>query len=131
MPTDDQGRLVIGPDDILINQIPEVGDETERHILAEVVARLAVAYHPLTIYLFGSRARGDYRRTSDYDLLVVVPDDAPAQLQGSRKAYECLRGIGKAVDVLVCTRDYFSSREHVRTSIPARVIREGKVVYAV
>ncbi len=101
-------------------------------VLAEAVRRLVDAYHPCAIYLFGSRARGDYRPGSDYDLLVVVPNSAPGELelQGSRKAYECLRGLGEAVDVLVCTQDYFSSRERVRTSVPGRVLREGKVLYA-
>jgi predicted nucleotidyltransferase len=99
-------------------------------VLAEVVRRLVDAYHPCAIYLFGSRARGDYRPRSDHDLLVVVSNSAPKELQSSRKAYECLRGIGQAVDVLVCTQDYFSSRERVRTSVPARVMREGKVLYA-
>jgi predicted nucleotidyltransferase len=109
---------------------PKIGDETEGLVLTEIVRRLVDAYHPRAIYLFGSRARGDHRQGSDYDLLVVIANDAPEELQGSRTAYECLRGVGKAVDVLVCTQDYFTSRERVRTSIPARVIREGKMLYA-
>ncbi len=44
--------------------------------LAEVVRRLREAYAPERIYLFGSRARGDSAEGSDYDLLVVVADDA-------------------------------------------------------
>lgn len=111
-------------------QIPKVADESDRLALAEVIRRLAEAYHPLAIYLFGSRARGDQRAASDYDLLVVIPDDAPEELESSRRAYECLRGVGKAVDVLVCAATYFNSRKRVRTSIPARVMREGKVLYA-
>ena len=38
-------------------------------VLAEVVVRLAKAYHPERIYLFGSKARGDSGQDSDYDLL--------------------------------------------------------------
>lgn len=45
--------------------------------LREIVRRLADAYHPLQIYLFGSKARGPAGPDSDYDILVVVPDDAP------------------------------------------------------
>ena len=47
--------------------------------LAEVVRRLVEAYQPERIYLFGSVASGDAGPDSDYDLLVVVPDDAPAR----------------------------------------------------
>ena len=32
---------------------------------------------PLEVWLFGSRARGDDRPDSDWDLLAVVADDAP------------------------------------------------------
>lgn len=46
-------------------------------VLAEIVRRLVEAYQPERIYLFGSVARGDAGPNSDYDLLVVVPDDAP------------------------------------------------------
>jgi predicted nucleotidyltransferase len=43
--------------------------------LAEVVRRLVEAYRPEQVYLFGSKARGDGEPDSDYDLLLVVPDD--------------------------------------------------------
>jgi uncharacterized protein len=49
-------------------------DELER-----VVCRIAERIDPLAIYLFGSRARGDADADSDYDLLVVVSDDAPQE----------------------------------------------------
>ena len=52
---------------------PTAGDP----VLAEVLGRLVAAYRPECVYLFGSVARGDAGPDSDYDLLVVVPDDAP------------------------------------------------------
>jgi predicted nucleotidyltransferase len=56
-------------------------------VLGEVVRRLSEVYHPLQIYLFGSAARGDAGPDSDYDIMVVVPDDTPADLQRSRRGY--------------------------------------------
>jgi predicted nucleotidyltransferase len=47
--------------------------------LAEIVRRLVAAYQPERIYLFGSVARGEAGPDSDYDLLVIVPDDAAPQ----------------------------------------------------
>ena len=55
-------------------------------VLAEVVRRLAEAYQPERIYLFGSKARGDAGPDSDYDLLVIVPNDAPPERRRSRLA---------------------------------------------
>src|SRR5712691_12039197 len=98
--------------------------------LAEIVRRLVVAYEPERIYLFGSWARGDAGPDSDFDLLVIVPDDAPAVRRRSRLAYEVLWGTGTAADVLVWTRQRFESRLSLKASLPATVIREGRLLYA-
>jgi len=47
--------------------------------LDKAVDRIVQAMQPEAIYLFGSRARGEEHADSDYDLLVIVPDDAPAE----------------------------------------------------
>ena len=98
--------------------------------LAEVVLRLAEAFHPVCIYLFGSRARGDVGPDSDYDLLVLVPDSATPEQRQSRLAYRVLRGTGVAADVVVWTSRAFESRLHLRASLPSTVLREGKLLYA-
>lgn len=98
--------------------------------LAEIVRRLVEAYRPERIYLFGSVARGETGPDSDYDLLVVVPDDTPPERKGSKLAYQALWGTGTAADVLVCTRSYFEARRHLRASLPGTVLREGKLLHA-
>ncbi len=98
--------------------------------LAEVVRRLVEAYPPDRIYVFGSVARGDADADSDYDLLVVVPDDAPQERRRSRLAYEVLRGTGIAADVLVCTRSHFEDRRSLKASLPGTVLREGRLLHA-
>ena len=98
--------------------------------LDEVVRRLVAAFRPERIYLFGSAARGEAGPDSDYDLLVIVADDAPPDLRCSRLAYEALWGLGVAADVLVWTRTAFDSRVHLRASLPATVLREGRLLHA-
>lgn len=98
--------------------------------LTEVIQRLVAAYQPEHIYLFGSHARGDAGPDSDFDLLLIVPDDAPAERKRSRLAYQALRGTRLAVDVLVWTRRSFESRLRVPASLPAVVEQEGQVLYA-
>jgi len=98
--------------------------------LAEVVRRLGEAYHPQSIYLFGSRARGDQGPDSDFDLLLVVDDNVPEERKRSRLAYEILKGSSIATDVLVCTRSYFEARRHLRASLPGTVLREGRLLHA-
>ena len=99
-------------------------------VLARVVQRLVEAYEPLQVYLFGSKARGDGGADSDYDLMIVVSDDAPAERRRSRLAYERLWGTGAAADVLVSTRKTFDSRLHLRASLSATIRREGVLLYA-
>jgi uncharacterized protein len=99
-------------------------------LLTEIVRRLVEVYHPSSIYLFGSKARGDERADSDYDILVVVPVHTPAELLGSGRGYEALWSTGTATDVLVCTESYFNSRMAVNASLPSAVMHEGKLLYA-
>lgn len=98
--------------------------------LSEVVRRLVAAYQPERIYLFGSTARGEAGPDSDLDLLIVVPDDAPEERRRSQLAYAALRGTGVAADVLVCTHRYFEERLHLKASLPATVLREGRLLHA-
>ena len=125
----DYGKLVweaMAVDRATIFKIPRADDLS----LAEVVRRLVSAYSPDRIYLFGSVARGDAGVDSDYDLLLVVPDDAPPERRRSRLAYEALRGTGAAADVLVCTRSYFDDRRTLEASLPGTVLREGRLLHA-
>jgi predicted nucleotidyltransferase len=98
--------------------------------LREIVRRLADAYQPAKIYLFGSKARGDSTLDSDYDLLVVVTEAVRSEQRRSGLAYRELWSIGAAVDVLVCTTDDFNSRIQVAASLPSTILREGKLLYA-
>lgn len=99
-------------------------------LLAEVVRRLVKAMAPERIYLFGSRARGSAGMDSDYDLMVLVPDDTPPARRRSRIAYEALWGLTVSADVLVWTRSAFDARLHLKASLPATVAREGKLLHA-
>ena len=98
--------------------------------LRAVVERPIEAYRPERIYVFGSMARGEAGPDSDYDLLLIVPDDAESDRRGSRLAYRALRGTGTAADVLVSTRSRFDARARVVASLPATVLREGRLLHA-
>jgi len=99
-------------------------------VLAEIVRRLAEAFHPEQIYLFGSQARADAGPDSDYDLMVIVPDSAPPERRDSRHAHEVLWGLWTAVDVLVWTKNAFESCLHLKASLPSIILDEGRLVYA-
>ena len=116
-------------EDRIRRELPHLADE-DAHSLAGIVERLIDAYQPERIYLFGSKARGDYGPDSDFDLLVVVPDSAPDERKRSKLAYQALRGTGTAADILVWTEERFDSRLHLAASLPATVVREGRLLHA-
>jgi hypothetical protein len=97
--------------------------------LAEVVRRLVEAYQPERIYLFGSVARGDAGPDSDYDLLVVVPDDAPPAMRRSRLAYERSMGDGYRGRRARLQALLFEDRRSLKASLPGTVLREGRLLY--
>ena len=97
--------------------------------LAEFVRRLVEIYHPLRIYLFGSRARGDWGPDSDYDLMVVVPDETPRERLDGALAWDAMWETKVWSEVVVVTAGYFGSRAAARGTLPATVIEEGLVLY--
>lgn len=99
-------------------------------VLAEIARRLVQVYSPDRIYLFGSAARGDAGPDSDYDVLVVVGDDAPARLLRGRAGHAEIVSLGVSVDVVVRTVSYFDARAHLKASLPGTVLREGVLLYA-
>ena len=98
-------------------------------LLSDVVRRLVDVYHPQRIYLFGSTARGDAGADSDYDLMVILPDEAPQHLRRGNPGYRALRGTGVAVDVQVWPQGDFNRQLHLKASFPSTIVREGKLLY--
>jgi predicted nucleotidyltransferase len=108
------------------DQLAQIGDPA----LAKLVRRLVEIYHPLRIYLFGSHARGDSGPDSDYDLMIVVPDDADDDGESEVRMLDALWEERVAADVLVWKREAFDKRLHLKASFPSTIVREGRLLYA-
>jgi hypothetical protein len=82
------------------------------------------------IILFGSRARGDARPDSDYDLLVVLrhitPEEKPSYLLN---LYRAFRGIGVAVEPWVMEEEEFEETKGVIGGLAYPASKEGVVLY--
>ena len=118
------------PPTIQGERLPASIEPVSDQLLEEVLRRLIATYAPERIYLFGSAARGEHSPDSDYDLLVVVPDDTSAEFRRSARAYESLWGLQVSADVLVWTKSAFEARLHLEASLPTTVIREGRLLHA-
>jgi uncharacterized protein len=98
-------------------------------MLGELVHRLVDAFRPEQIFLFGSRARGDSRADSDYDVMVVVTDSGQSPHRRAQHAYVALQDVAIAADILVWTRQEFDRFLPVAGSLAATILREGRLLY--
>lgn len=79
----------------------------------------------LEVWLFGSRARGDFHEDSDYDILAVIPDDAPDHIDSPLAAFRLRRKSRAHADLLTArASDFHEARTTVNT-ISYAVAREG------
>ena len=97
-------------------------------LLEEIVTRIRGASRPKQIILFGSRARGDARPDSDYDLLVIQESDQP-RYQRAVPLYSALADLPAEVEVLVYTPHEVREWSAVPQAFVTTAIREGKLLY--
>ncbi len=91
----------------------------------EIVTRTA---DPDRIILFGSRARRDNIKGSDYDIC-VIKRGVRRRRDLAMRLYRELYGVGAAVDVIVETPDSFDELKDNPFLIYHDIARQGKVIY--
>jgi predicted nucleotidyltransferase len=91
--------------------------------------RLVARLRPRMVWLFGSRARGDGRENSDFDLLVVLPDGIPETAYSFSAVAEPLIACGLAYDVVPCSWSDFLIERDEPGSLVNSAIREGHILY--
>ena len=108
---------------------PETMDQIEDATLDEIVRRIVAAIDPDKIILFGSRARGDARPDSDYDLL-VVKDTTERTLKLEQRAYRAMLGAHAGpVDILVETPQRVARLKAAIGTVFPDALSEGRMVY--
>ncbi len=83
---------------------------------------------PRKVILFGSRARGDSRDVSDYDMVVVVEPGADAEKLRIAALLEA-RKLGVPIDLIVLDVDSFDYEAAWDSSIIHEAIESGTVIY--
>ncbi len=95
-----------------------------------IKSRLVADLHPEMIVLFGSRARGDFKPRSDFDLLVIMEDDEIAKMTDPYLAVrKPLVGSGVATDVIPCSVSDWEKADSFPGTIIHAANTEGVTLY--
>ena len=97
-------------------------------LIGDIVRRIVETAQPEKIILFGSRARGDARPHSDFDVLVIKESSEPGYRRDA-PLYLALAGLNAPVDVMVYTPEEVTDWSAVPQAFITTALREGKVVY--
>jgi len=95
-----------------------------------LLSRILERMRPLEVWLFGSRATGLARLGSDWDLLVVLPDEATEEDLDPVLAWQAVRDLRIPADVIPVRKGEFEeARDHAGTLVRT-VVGEGRQIYA-
>jgi predicted nucleotidyltransferase len=105
-----------------------ISSDDQTMLIDEMVSRIRAATNPDKIVLFGSRARGDARPNSDYDLLVIKESDEP-RYRRSASLYTKLADLPAEVEIMVYTPEEVAEWSMVPQAFVTTALREGIAVY--
>ena len=97
-------------------------------LVREIVRRIVDVAQPEKVILFGSRARGEARPNSDFDLLVIKQSDQP-RYRRSVPLYVALADLAAEVEVMVYTPEEVAEWSEVPQAFVTTAVREGKTIY--
>jgi predicted nucleotidyltransferase len=101
------------------------GKKTPLQRIVEIITQTA---DPDRIILFGSRARRDNKKQSDYDIC-VIKRGVSRRRDLAMQIYRDLYGVGAAVDIIVETPDTYEELKGNPFLIYHDIARQWKVIY--
>jgi predicted nucleotidyltransferase len=97
---------------------------------ARFLERIIEVLHPKEIWLFGSRARGTHHEDSDWDLMAVLPDDAPDEHLDIVAVWRMFKDLRlQRVEIFPVRRRDFEEGRHLLGTLSQIVTMEGYQVY--
>ena len=90
---------------------------------------IVMLINPRRVILFGSRARGNAREDSDWDVFIVVDDDTRQEKVNWQVMGEVRRGVRGVFELIPYQESSFRERRKIKGSLPWIVANEGIVVY--
>jgi predicted nucleotidyltransferase len=101
--------------------------------ITRLVDDIVKEVQPEAVYLFGSRARGDAREDSDYDLLVIEHEPFGKERSRYRELAKLWHLVLKhrlPVDVILYSEKEIEHWRQEPGHVVERALREGRALYA-
>ena len=116
-------RSILSNRDMRTETVP-----TELKHATEIIKRIA---DPIRIVLFGSRARGDYTVSSDYDILIIM-ENVKNEREITRKIYKELytQGINLDIELIAVDKNRWNNSKERFDLIYRHIDSEGIEIYS-
>ena len=99
-------------------------------IIQEAINRLATAYDPTTVYLYGKYAWGTPDDDDDLNFLIVVESSTEKAYKRGDRAFDALLSLKIPTNIGVFTQKEFEPFSQNPTSPTYEIKHKGKIVYA-
>lgn len=96
--------------------------------LKTLLARIQDAYDPIDVVLYGSQARGEATAQSDWDLKIIVSDEASENLFSPMFGWRVQEGSGVYADLSCVRVSDFQSDLAVANSAASHMVDDGIVL---
>ena len=96
------------------------------HDVKPLLDEIRLRMRPESVWLFGSRARGDGRADSDWDILVALPDDVDPSLLDPIVGWSIQHDVGIPATILATTTSALAESWGARNTIGFDLARDGR-----
>lgn len=105
------------------------GDELDLTGVVPALERLIARWRPSQVWLFGSRARGEATTDSDWDLLVVVPDETPDDELDPLVGWQLRKESRVRADLIPCRASDFREDRDTPNTLAHEAAHRGVLIY--
>ena len=100
-----------------------------KSLMELIKTRLIEVFHPVSIYIFGSRAWGKATPESDLDIAIIIGQSTDKMWERIRRGTLALGDIDLSIDLLAYTREEFESRKDCHSALQYMIDQKGIKIY--